>query len=71
MALNKNKEKESPEEELIKGAALTDEELAQVSGGDMPCGEPTIKVSGWNTKEKVTVQKQKSADKSADDVKLT
>ena len=66
MALNKNKEKDTPEEELIKGAALTDEELEQVSGG----GKPTIKASGWNTKEKVTVQKQKSADKSADDVKL-
>ena len=31
--------------------------------------KPTFKASGWNTK--VTLRKEKSADKSADDVKLT
>ena len=62
---------------LTSAVSVAWAEKAPVEGkkyadSDIPAAsKPRIWASGWTTKEKVTVQKQKSADKSADDVKLT
>ena len=78
------KSRDELRERLLKNRALSDDELKNVSGGkEAPiegkkyadsnthaADKPTFKVSGWNTKEKVTVQKRKSADMSANEVKL-